>query len=666
MNEQEIKRLLPNTFFAFFGRFGRLLPIQLKTIPHVLSGGNVLVVSPAASGKTEAVLCPLMERLIQNRWEPLSVVYVTPTRALVNDLYERIRGPLSVLGYSVKRKTQDHPEFNPEKPSDVLITTPESLDSLCARHPYVFKTIQVLVMDEIHLYDRTYRGDQLLVLCKRIERIKKRPFQKVGLSATVSHPERLSSRYLGFDATVVEHPSSREIVYDLLPIKSGLREILQRLEEKKAFKSIFFANTRRDVEQITVFLRKTWKFPEKVWPHHGSLSKRERESTENWMLKTNRGIVVATTTLELGIDIGDIDAVVLFSAPATVSTLLQRIGRGNRRRGYIYAIGVYRSEIERITFKTLFEKAKLGWLEPYEYQPAVSVAAQQVLSYAYQRKRVGLPVKPLLEVLEPLDLSKAEIERLLEYLIETGHLKKVRGDLYFIGPAAERIAERGFIHSNIENFPSEYEVYDVDSGDRIGTLEVVAPTFVLRGRLWNTIKVVRNKVFARASESTGPGGKVFKGKGAALWPASLGIEIKKAIFPGIEDKNIPYVTTTESYFIYHFFGVLYGFLWSETLKSMGIDAQDRAGRVLQVRNTASLDSIFQIPLEQIEKTALKRWSTVRKLINLGSFFRLLPIELQELAILRALQPEGLAELLWNAEPVPVAEIPNISVSLDEI
>ncbi len=664
--EDEIKHLLPHTYFAFFSRFGRLRPIQIQAIPVILEGVHTLVVSPAASGKTEAVICPVIERRIQEQWPPLSILYVTPTRALVNDLYARIRPPLETLGYSVRRKTQDHPEFKPERPPDVLITTPESFDSLMARHPQSLRTLRVLILDEIHLYDQTYRGDQLRVLLRRLDRLIPQGFQKIALSATVHDPKTLGLRYLWPEFEIVSHPAPREIEYTLFQQEPTYRRLLRYLQEREARKVLYFAPTRREVEAIAMTLKRERAFQGRIWVHHGSLSKKEREATEQRMLHSRYGMIVATTTLELGIDIGDIDAVVLHSPPNSVAQLLQRIGRGNRRRPTLYAVGLYRTPLEKTVFETLFELASKGWLESVPYDPAPSVAVQQILSYALQRKRVGMPKSAVLAILEPLEMDSQSVEELLDHLTDHGLLRWVNPGLYFLGERGERMARRGEIHSNIETYPTEYEVYDIETGNRIGTVEVLAPSFVLEGQVWEVVTVRRKQAYVRRVQAIQPVGKVFKGKGAALWPASLGIQIRQKIFPGTTETTLPYVVVGNLVGFYHFFGVLYGYLWAEALKQKGIPAQDQAGRVLWTQRVQDLRTLIELPLEHLEATAVQVGPEVRKLLALGAFFRHLPRRLQDLAWIRAFHVEDLAERLWSSDPIPLSTLPTPTLPLTEI
>jgi len=213
----------------FFGRFGKLLPIQEKTIPLILKGKNAIIISSTASGKTEAVVAPLIERCLKENWEGLSILYISPTRALVNDMYYRLKEQLKELNISLSSKTGDKPQFNPNKLPNFLITTPESLDSLICRYPSSFKNVKAVVLDEIHLLDNTYRGDQLRILLKRLEYIAETDFNIYALSATIADPKDVGSRYLK-DFEVIMNPGKREIEYTLL---RSLEEVFNHARREK-------------------------------------------------------------------------------------------------------------------------------------------------------------------------------------------------------------------------------------------------------------------------------------------------------------------------------------------------------------------------------------------------------------------------------------------------
>lgn len=163
---QRLKRA-KGPFFSRFG--GKLTPIQIQTIPKILEGLNVVISSPTASGKTEAVMAPLAERFLVEHWHDLAVLYIVPTRALANDSLARIEGPLGDMGITCVLKHGDKPNLPSSALPNCLITTPESLDSLIARRSDIFTSLRAVVLDEIHLLDNTARGDQLRFLLRRLQ-----------------------------------------------------------------------------------------------------------------------------------------------------------------------------------------------------------------------------------------------------------------------------------------------------------------------------------------------------------------------------------------------------------------------------------------------------------------------------------------------------------------
>lgn len=409
----QIKKRLKRTWMTFFGRFGKLSQIQIKTIPIVLEGKNAIVVSSAASGKTEAVVAPLIERCLENDWRGLSILYISPTRALVNDVYFRLKEQLEELNITSSLKTGDKPRFNFRKPPNFLITTPESLDSLLCRDSSSIKDIKAVVLDEIHLVDNTYRGDQLRILLKRLEHISEADFNIYALSATIADPEGVGSRYLK-NFEIVTSPDKREIDYRLV---RSLDEVFNYAKEEKLKKLLIFCNKRASVEAIALQCKKLWG-DARVVTHHGSLSKQFREETENFMRETHYGVCVATMTLEIGIDIGDIDAVVLAEVPWSISSLLQRIGRGNRRTQKCRVFAIYNSEEENLIIEQMLEFAIEGHIEQVKYTPDLSVVVQQILSSLYASPS-GLEDSYFAELFNGF-CSKNDLNDILSYLRTEG------------------------------------------------------------------------------------------------------------------------------------------------------------------------------------------------------------------------------------------------------
>ncbi|MDQ3041136.1 MAG: DEAD/DEAH box helicase, partial [Acidobacteriota bacterium] len=170
---------LPHTFDALLSRFGRFTEIQAKALDPLLEGKNCVLVAATASGKTEAALAPILERQFQKReransrrQSAISTLFVVPTRALTRDLARRLAQPLEKLALNLTIKTGDEPALKPNRRIDILLTTPESFDSLLANRPKMLKDISAVILDELHLYTDSARGDQLRILLNRLRRLR--------------------------------------------------------------------------------------------------------------------------------------------------------------------------------------------------------------------------------------------------------------------------------------------------------------------------------------------------------------------------------------------------------------------------------------------------------------------------------------------------------------
>ncbi|MDI6703490.1 MAG: DEAD/DEAH box helicase [bacterium] len=644
----EIKESLGRVWDAFFSHYTHLLPIQREAIPSILSKRNLLLVSPAATGKTEAVCAPIARLLQDETWQGLSVLYITPTRALVNDLYRRLKPPLDYLGIEIKRKTGDRQDFDPRSPSQVLLTTPESFDSLLSRHPKVFRNLRVICLDELHLYDNTYRGDELRVLLERIKLLRKKTLHFYGLSATISYPYKIGRRYFS-DFDIIVDRTPREIDYTLHKFSGDIKSILSEFKKKGLCKVLIFCNTRKSAEDIALKIKKAWPYSHFVWVHHASLNKREREVVEQEFNRAKLGIIAATMTLELGIDIGDIDAVVFVSPPSSCFSLLQRLGRGNRRENKITSFGLYSNKWERILFEVMFRSVKHGWIEEEIYTPRLSVACQQIFSYVYQKRRTGTPISSIVHILQPLSLDEVEIKIIIDHLIDMDYLKSGVQGLLFIGEKLEYLVERGLIHSNIEKKREEYQVIDGATGGVVGKIEGLSPSFVLKGKLWMVQKVWDSKVWVKEKGGLLPSKKVFHGKGQALWDWRLGMRLKLSLFPGIGEDKLPYIKKEGSIYLFHFLGLIYGYIWAEALVMKGLSVLDVEGIYL-LSHDLEIEDLMDVTREEIKLTVDKVYKGISKFLNLGSWFWLLPDRLKLEAVRAAIDIERMYSLIKGSTP----------------
>jgi len=493
-NEQnEIRKKLRYSWVSFFGRFGSLTPAQIETIPKILEGRNVIVASPTATGKTEAVMAPVAEQLFLSKDNSLGILYLVPTRALANDALIRLQGPLLDLGMKTAIKHGDKPSL-PAGPLQCLITTPESLDSLLCRKHSIFRKLKAVVLDEIHLIDGTYRGDQTIVLVRRLRKIKPDGFAVHLLSATFSDPSEIARRYVEhFDVVTV--PGQRPIENHF----ANSTEIALELARKnKWMKVLCFCNKRASVETLTKQLQGIWgNYP--VVCHHGSLSKALRNEAETVMKESRVAICVATSTLEIGIDIGDIDLIILNEVPWSVSSLLQRVGRGNRRTGTTRVASVVGSLAEKQVVETMLKIAQSGALPKSPYSPDKSVAAQQMLSITCE-KPDGILTEEFEGLLAPLCTTE-ETKTILWQLNKLGWIELQRAK-YFPTTKLMDLCEKGALHSNIPDSTS-YQIAD-EYGKPIGTISgQFDEVFAMGGNAWKVVAVQGSKVIVRPN--AGPG-----------------------------------------------------------------------------------------------------------------------------------------------------------------
>jgi ATP-dependent Lhr-like helicase len=492
-----IKRALKFTWETFFSQFGRFTPIQEKAIPVVMSGEDCLLASRTASGKTEAVMAPLIELLKNERWAGLSILYISPTRALVNDLFRRLEPRLAELGVPVRPRTGDSPHLDTADPPSVLVTTPESFDGLLSRTPRLFINTKAVVLDEIHLLDGSARGDQVRLLLRRLRSLKAAAVDKgetdtarlqtIALSATVSDPDGVASRYC-VNPVVIKADGKRSIDAAFIPMRSAmdLRDAITTFQKRGIRKALAFCASRAECEELAAAVRREPKvgrglvgnpFGDNVFVHHASLDRKVRIDAEHRFAQGQVGICFATSTLELGIDIGDIDAVILIGPPYSIGSFLQRIGRGNRRTNKTTLVGFYRSRKEFHLLNLLLRAAEDGEQDEIFYSFRPSVIVQQLLSYLKQRPSGTLDSGSLRVLLDDPQTGAALLDAraekvLLDHLVSEDLLAELRrrGELTQ-GKLARAIFERHLENSNIASAAGGVMVVDDLTGRVIGEIE---------------------------------------------------------------------------------------------------------------------------------------------------------------------------------------------------
>ncbi len=337
---------LPSVFVAWFAARGwQPRPHQLAMLDAARNGESVLLIAPTGGGKTLAGFLPTLIELAADPRPGLHTLYVSPLKALATDIARNLTRPVDEMGLpvTIETRTGDTPANRRARqraaPPNILLTTPESLSLLLSLSdaPILFGSLATLVMDEVHALAGGKRGDQLALCAARLATLAP-GMRRVGLSATVAHPAAIAA-YVGASRTIEAEGGATPALDIMVPAGElswsghmGLEAAAQVMARiQGAGMTIVFVNTRAQAE---LMFQALWRLNDPVLPialHHGSLEIAQRRKVEAAMAEGRLRAVVATSSLDLGIDWGGVDQVIQVGAPKGVSRLLQRVGRANHR-----------------------------------------------------------------------------------------------------------------------------------------------------------------------------------------------------------------------------------------------------------------------------------------------------------------------------------------------
>lgn len=504
---------------AFYGWFHALHAAQEAAIEPLVSGCNVVLSAGTGSGKTEAVVAPLMSRYWRHaaQTNALVLLYIALTKALVNDLEKRLYPPLYSLGLRVGIRHGDRDDLTTGLAPQVLITTPESFDVLLFRKEPALQTIRAVVMDEIHLLYNTQRGLQLSILLQRLRERLGTKMQWAALSATIGRLSDVRDFLVGRDedAVFLEYPAHRQIDAQVrhVPSEADFLALILRLTEGRATKLLVFANSRRECERLAGVLHANERLRHAIFAHYSSLSHEVRVDTEQKFAASNTAICIATSTLELGIDIGDIDAVLLWGVPGGVESFLQRIGRGNRRASKTNVICLVPDTTPSVVgdamrFASLVEAARRGELpvrSPYELFGAV---AQQCLSVIASDGGRFTRVADLCQLVSHKPyLDREVVDAVLAQLASNGYLQH-HGfkNQYGAEEALHQLVDYQMIYGN---FGTGSQTIDVFHGSKclgevpaMNLLRIHSGTTIrFAGKCWRVQKTSRNGILLQPTNS---------------------------------------------------------------------------------------------------------------------------------------------------------------------
>lgn len=555
-----------------------LRDIQEHAIPPVLSKTtDVLISAPTAFGKTEAAFLPILSDFSSEIPTGLGCLYISPLKALINDQFDRLGSMCERLGIIIHQwhgdVSQSHKKVVLNNGSGILLITPESLEALFVNRghliPSLFSNLRYVVIDELHSFIGSERGKQLQSLLRRIEISTKRIVPRIGLSATLGDLT-FAARYMrteqNFPCKIIKSNSSgqeiklqlrgyivnsnvaeqelveenrvaidnedfREVYGDKIDIAEHLFKTL------RGTNNLIFANSRSNTEQYADLLREFSErenVPNEFYPHHGSLSKELREDVEQKLKSQSLPTTaVATSTLELGIDIGAVKSIAQIGSPPSVSSLRQRLGRSGRR-GEPAIMRIYIQEKELSSKLSLLDSLRCelveaiaivnllikGWYEqPTQTKLHLSTFIQQILSLLSQYGSVHAAElwKILCDRSAFGSIDKAMFAEVLKCLSKVEIIQQTSDGSIVLDLKGERIVGHYSFYASFTT-SQEYQIYT--HGKLLGTIPInvaIVPglCIIFGGRRWKVLSLDIEKRIVEVERSRGGRPPNFSGSGGS-------------------------------------------------------------------------------------------------------------------------------------------------------
>ncbi|MGC1927473.1 MAG: DEAD/DEAH box helicase [Candidatus Nitrosopolaris sp.] len=507
--------------------FESLTIIQHKALPIIARRINCILVAPTGSGKTEAAVLPVFSMLSTSNRLPgkIRVIYITPLRALNNDVYRRIVRYAESENLRVEIRHGDTTTKMKKKivesPPDILITTPESLGVVLSseRMLLALQNLEWIIIDEVHELVANERGAHLSIGLERLQAISSERVTRIGLSATVGN---LGEAGKFISGTFRKHAilldrSGREYDVRIEYIEGSFTNVAHFIIEyiisnKISGSVLLFTNTRDEAEHLATVLKNQTEV--KVDVHHGSLSREMRQETEQRLRVGDAGVIVCTSSLELGLDIGSIELVMQYGSPRQVSKLVQRVGRSRHRQtSYAKGLIVTNNADDELEALAIIRRMKRGSIEEQTmHTNALDVAAHHLVGLALQNKgMIELP-KAFDIITRAYPFSKVSIydlESCVEILDKNGIIKFDReGHAY-----CRRIKAYRYYFDNLSMIPHvlKFEVIDSISKRKVGTLDQQfvedyaekGNVFVLKGSQWRIISTDEKRMLVNVEPLRG-------------------------------------------------------------------------------------------------------------------------------------------------------------------
>lgn len=509
--------------------FTILTNIQAKSLPVICRKIDSILIAPTGSGKTEAAILPVLTMISESNVENskgIKALYITPLRSLNNDVFRRIEKYARYQGLRLEIRHGDTSAVKKKKmsdnPPDVLITTPETLGIILTNSILIghLSSVQWVIVDEVHELLPNERGSHLSVSLERLEKVAMNRPSRIGLSASVADP-REAGRFVagsGRNIAVLMDRSMREYDIDIKYVNGSINDVCQliltyvdpMINQKKSI--LVFTNTRDEAEYIGSILKSRARFGVDV--HHGSLSKTSREETEKKLREGSAGLVVCTSSLELGLDIGSVDLVIHYGSPRQISKLVQRIGRSRHsNRKSAKGLIITSSHDDELEAYAILYRTRKGEMEEQEiHQMPFDVMAHHLVGITLQA-RASITVSEAFQLIrKSYPFRNLQISDLMMSLKILADIGLIRID---IAENSYRYTLRSYKYyfSNLSMIPfvQKFEVIDIVGKRKIGMLDQQfvgdygerGNVFVLKGLQWKIISIDEKRLLVNVEPLRG-------------------------------------------------------------------------------------------------------------------------------------------------------------------
>ncbi len=546
--------------YIYNNNWTELRPIQDAASEIIFdTDAHLLVAAGTAAGKTEAAFLPVVTVLYEQKPQSIGAIYIGPIKALINDQFERLNDLLREADIPVipwhGDVSQSHKNKAVKNPRGVLQITPESLESLLINRSddlvRLFGDLRFVIIDEVHVFMGSERGCQILCQLARLANVTRKQHRRIGLSATLGD-YLLAEEWLRSDTdkqvmTPKIEVGKRDIKLALEHFYIGQESLSGNISEfssydkyifnlSKGSKCLIFANNKSQTESIIASLRQIAieeNEPDIYHVHHGSIAASLRQVAENAMREKNKpAVTAATLTLEVGVDIGNLERVIQLEAPMSVASFLQRLGRTGRR-GKSADMRFVCAEDECLPEAPIFEQIPWNllqsiaiiqlyveerWIEPFKpVKYPLSLLYHQTMSILAAMGEIspGELAKQVLNLSVFRYISQDDFRLLLNYLLELDHIQKTDKGKLILGLAGEKITNRFQFYAI---FPENLEFSVKHDANQIGSIAMmpnVGSQFGLAGRNWEVLEVDFRKKTVNV--------KSVEGQASVFWRGGSGV-----------------------------------------------------------------------------------------------------------------------------------------------